>query len=1725
EESLKNITYLVIAYRPRLEGAFAKIEHWIDQQKGDSYWRVVSSENVTSLFGTTENTRIVDPENASHIFEWLLAETFDARGCHIVYEYAPENSDNVPAALSEMNRIQTANKYIKRIAYGNSEPFQEGQTSAETWRCEVVFDYGEYTIDPTNSTPYTPVQPWAKRSDSFSTYQAGFEIRTHRLCHHVLMFHRFEELGPDPILVHATRFHYQTSPVVSLLQAVESIGYRYENGRYQTRSLPLLEFKYTPFQPEGQSFVPLQEDNGLLLPGLNRLPDYQLVDLYGEGIPGILYNDGRTTLYLAPEGIQDNQGAVQNVRYAPPQAPFTLPIHGNRQAMNLQLMDLTGNGQLDLLVSTPASTGYYEANADYTWNAFHLLPSFPTDFYNSDHYLMDMTGDGLADILVLEDEQVRIYPSLGEGGFGPSLIRSREQDIPLPRKGAANEVLQFADLFGSGMLHLVRITNGQVECWPNLGYGRFGAPVFLDNAPHFDADLDASRLFLADLDGSGTADIIYVHPDHVEIFFNQSGNAFSDPLSLPLPGSWDRINQIEFADVAGNGTTCLLLSENHPEPRHWCYDFSQGQKPYLLNEINNNLGAQSTITYCSSTKYYLADKKQGTPWIVSLPFPVQVVAKTETVDLISQARLVSTYTYHHGYYDGIEREFRGFGLVERLDAEKLLADTKPTDVPPVLTRTWYHTGAWRQDGLLSQQYRHEYYQQDSNAHHLPDSVFDQTTADADAWREAFRALKGLVLREEVYSPTAPASMSEQQQDAPYTLSETNYRIQLLQPRGQNNYGVYFVHPQETLTYDYERDPNDPRMQHTFILKVDVYGNVLRSCAVTYGRRQSPGVELPEQLSLQVISDENSFINQTVGGIYLLGAPLEQKTYEIDGPSLSPGQLYFTFEEIATYIDGVLSTTSARLLSWQRHYYWSPTQKQAYPLGQISSQALLYRTEEAVIASTQIEQVFADVLTKDDLDTLLSGEGGYQQDPDTTYWWNPGLSQSYLDAPQFFLPAATTDPYGHTTTYAYDPHNMLPVQVTDALNNQVTAQAIDYQILSPQQMRDINGNISEVLFDPLGMVVVTSQYGTENGQAVGFMQLKDYQQQLAPGMDDIIAHPQTYLQGASSYFYYDLFSWVNLQVPAHAVGLVATSYPASGSSPIQMTIVYSDGLGREQQSVMKVEPGEAHIINSDGSVTVATTADRWLASGRTVYNNKGNPVKQYEPYYISTHQYVDTPQLNTFGVSPTLFYDPLGRLIRVDTAKGFFTRVEFTPWMQTHYDENDTIKDADYYKNNIDNQTVDFQAERQALQKASLFYNTPTEQVLDNLGRAILTVQKLEGLVAATAFITIGLTPAQSQALWQELQIGGWLDPRGALTFTFQPDLPGFSLSLSTSFAAYEQQIIATLKEIQATGTLLQTHYKWDVQGHQLANADPRLSASGKENFRMIYTMTGQALKTVSADVGTHWQLQNVMGNPIYARDARNVETRLHYDALHRPIVVHVKGGDSAVPLDQVVEKMIYGDSLDESGQLIVSNPEKGNLRGQLSVHYDQAGVVMSSAYNILGLPLTVSRQLRQDYKQEANWNDGSPATLNTLLQSTIYAETYQYDALGRVTAAANADGKVFEPIYHLSGRLNQVQVLPQAGAQAEMYVQSIDYDARGQRQSIAYGNGVTTRYAYEPTIFRLIHILTTRSSDAKKLQDLTYTYDPVGNITHITDGAQEPVFNANQQSIQNPTTLTMPCIA
>ena len=98
---------------------------------------------------------------------------------------------------------------------------------------------------------------WPARSDPFSAYRSGFEIRTYRLCRRVLMFHHFpEELGAEACLVRSTAFEYREKPIGSFLERVVQSGHRRRGDeRYLTRSLPPLDLFYTMSPLEDADFA------------------------------------------------------------------------------------------------------------------------------------------------------------------------------------------------------------------------------------------------------------------------------------------------------------------------------------------------------------------------------------------------------------------------------------------------------------------------------------------------------------------------------------------------------------------------------------------------------------------------------------------------------------------------------------------------------------------------------------------------------------------------------------------------------------------------------------------------------------------------------------------------------------------------------------------------------------------------------------------------------------------------------------------------------------------------------------------------------------------------------------------------------------------------------------------------------------------------------------------------------------------------------------------------------------------------------------------------------------------------------------------------------------------------------------------------------------------------------------------------------------------------------
>jgi Salmonella virulence plasmid 65kDa B protein/Insecticide toxin TcdB middle/C-terminal region len=77
---------------------------------------------------------------------------------------------------------------------------------------------------------------------------------------------------------------------------------------------------------------------------------------------------------------------------------------------------------------------------------------------------------------------------------------------------------------------------------------------------------------------------------------------------------------------------------------------------------------------------------------------------------------------------------------------------------------------------------------------LPDTVLPPNL-HPDEQREAARALRGSILRQEIYGLDGT-----DKERHPYSVSERDYELTLLQPRGTNRHAVFFVHPRETIDY-------------------------------------------------------------------------------------------------------------------------------------------------------------------------------------------------------------------------------------------------------------------------------------------------------------------------------------------------------------------------------------------------------------------------------------------------------------------------------------------------------------------------------------------------------------------------------------------------------------------------------------------------------------------------------------------------------------------------------------------------------------------------------------------------------------------------------------------------------------------------------------------------------------------------------------------------------------
>jgi RHS repeat-associated protein len=1694
------ITYKVYSYRPRIEGLFAIIERWINQETKISHWRSISKENITSIFGFTQQARIFDLQNERKIFSWLLEESWDAKGNLMKFTYKQENSLNVENTCFEAHRLKKStsvidfpNRYLKKVSYGNKSmctPSFCQSNYTDGFYFDLVFHYGEE-----NNIPLTPLQggivseqsEWAARSDAFSNYKAGFEIRTYRLCQEVLMYHSIE--NDTPTLVKSTELHYDTTKAFTLLKKVIHCGH---NGA-EKAEMPALDFSYSE-AIVGEKMEQVEESQLRNLPAGVDGQNYQWADLYSEGISGILKQDNNAWYfmpnygdkrYIHPE-IEEPAVTFGGMRS---EIPKPAAVRGGTSGFRLD--DVDSDGLPELVIEAKGQNGFYSRDEDGKWMNFRNFKEFPNvDFNDNNLRYMDLSGDGLSDIVISKGEYFDIYFSEGKTGYG------NYRRVRCSNESGAAPVIVFsdpkkriflADMSGDGLTDIVYISHSSIYYFPNMGYGRFGEKVVMSNPPLLDSQeaFDARFVHLADVDGTGTTDLVYISKHKIRYYKNLSGNAWEEELlNDTLSMNATQQTFIQTTDLLGNGTQCLVFTSSLPQKskqmRYW--ELTSGIKPFLLNQIVNNMGGVTRLHYASSTKFYMQDKLGGTPWITRLPFAVHVLEKTEIIDLVGNTYFTTRYAYHHGFYDHSEREFRGFGMVEQWDTDELgirneelgIKNWNAEDlVPPAYTKTWFHTGFYKNRGKISRQFEEEYYQGDANAWKLPDTIFPDGLNGQEA-REACRALKGSPLRIEIY-----ALDGSEKETIPYTVEEKSYNLKCLQHKGENRHAVFLKTDGETLAYHYERNLDDPRISHSLVLQTDEYGNPIRTAQIAYPRRNSV---FSEQGEIKVLYTQTEYINKVDDlSFRYIGIPFHSTQYEIFNLNYT-GEKFIASELLniavnSTEIDPADTPSGSqpqkRSFAEDRSLFWNNDLSSHLDWGQIAFHGLPYQQQTLEFTKKQLDSFGLSFPDMHYWGYLLDGEKVYNQ-----------KEISRFDAAAFYLPVSVTDPYGNLTTMEYDVYKLFVMKITQPLNH-ITIAHYDYRVLQPWKITDPNGNYQSVAFDTLGMVEKLAITG-KNGEG------------------DTLNDP-------TEIYEYDLHSWANEQKPVFAH---VSKRETHGNNNLRWleSYVYTDGLGNEIMAKANVADGLAWTIIDDVPTQIQST-DRWLASGKTILNNKGLAVRQYEPWFSDNPNYEFDDRLSMYGVTPVMHYDPLGRLIQTDLPDGTTTKVEFDVWQQKNYDQNDCDVNSPHY-------------------------NTPQVIDLDILGRPFQT----------TDLLTV--IPNGVSAEWWNLLQNRDENPNIVTTHNTL-DILGRILSVKDAlgrenmtvnrYGVGESERVVTQnidsgERSQLIDVFGNRYYRWDSRGQTIMN---RYDVLQRPTETLLET-AGVAAKLVQKVVyGTNAALNNIgqiaeiwdqdgktffeydfKGNVVkqtkqFAQDYQNTldwsnnpalinETFIQettYDALNRP--TSLKNPDNKTTM--------YG--YDKGGLLVsvkidtntpnISNIEYNENQQRLAVYYGN-NTKTKYEYNPLNFRLTrilTTRNTGNDALQDLNY---SYDAVGNIIQQTDNAQqtfyfnnqvvtptgTYEYDALYRLlTATGRENGSLNVPT---SADIPISIPVPYGNNLTDLvnYTQNFVYDKLGNIQSVSNVNKWTRDYIYDSNTNRLLKHDTQQAAD-------DYAYDVHGNMLYM----------------------------
>jgi RHS repeat-associated protein len=606
-------------YRARFEGSFVRYT-WREVGDGsDGYWIAEHPDGRVSYYGADAAGSLVDDARlgpAGATFRYLLVETTDVWGHSVRYDYD---------AFGE-TRLPTRASYV----------FVDG-----TPTYEVTFAY-------------------ERRDDAMSNASGGFEeIAGHRLTE-IGVFSRGTAIRTYELSYES----YAVSGGFSRLAGVQMFGA--DGSAYPVA----FSFGYSLGLGEicdgarcDRPFLVDMGDTGVNLQSGNA----QLLDINGDGLPDILDStiEGEAHRIFVNRLEIDDGGAF--VHYFDDAYDSAVGFQNGHDFSSeyVRVMDVDADGFVDVINAIDGTVLRNDGGGDWA-EAYALGGS-----------MAGLDGLGEAEMRAVRfldydaDHHIDLIRSVGAGESNVTTIYANRAggfvaDVVDPIGVAFDsDAVELNDINGDGLLDLVRVGTTAVDYRLNFGWGQWSDWRTASGTFDFNAS-QAARAEVEDLNGDGLSDLALVEGEEVRIWINRNGTTFealdvidSDAVDGELP---ERLGTttVLLADMNANGSSDVVWIELGGEVT---YLELFPVRPNLLASIENGLGLEIEVSYGTSAEHMARDGGVDA-WEHRVPFGSIVVDRLVERERLTGVERVTTYAYHDGHYDGVEKAFRGFAEVE-----------------------------------------------------------------------------------------------------------------------------------------------------------------------------------------------------------------------------------------------------------------------------------------------------------------------------------------------------------------------------------------------------------------------------------------------------------------------------------------------------------------------------------------------------------------------------------------------------------------------------------------------------------------------------------------------------------------------------------------------------------------------------------------------------------------------------------------------------------------------------------------------------------------------------------------------------------------------------------------------------------------------------------------------------------------------------------------------------